>query len=50
MIQFFAVLLAFLLVVSPVVGYAIFSRYLAHKEKAALREFGLWPIEEVRYE
>jgi hypothetical protein len=50
LVEGLAVLTAVALVFSPVVGYVWFSRFLARKEKAALREFGLTANKEIRYE
>ncbi|MBK6710464.1 MAG: hypothetical protein KA362_09115 [Chloroflexi bacterium] len=48
LVEGLAVLTAVALVFGPVIGYVLFSRYLARKEQAALREFGLTKEGELR--
>ncbi len=40
-IETLAILLSLALIASPVIGYAIFNRYLKRKETAVLEEYGL---------
>ncbi|MBE2221145.1 MAG: hypothetical protein IAF02_06370 [Anaerolineae bacterium] len=40
-IETIAILFSLALIVSPVVGYAVFSRYLKRKETAVLEKYGI---------
>lgn len=46
MIETIAILFSLFLIVSPIIGYALFSRYLKRKETAVLQEHGLIPTKE----
>ena len=45
-IETVAILFSLVLVVSPVIGFALFSRYLKRKETAVLQDYGLIPDKE----
>ncbi len=40
-IEMIAILFSLALIMSPVIGYIIFSRYIKRKETAVLEEYGL---------
>ena len=40
-IETIAILFSMALIVSPVVGYVLFSRYIKRKETAVLQEYGI---------
>jgi hypothetical protein len=40
-IEMIAILFSLALIVSPVIGYVLFSRYLKRKETAVLEKYGL---------
>lgn len=45
-IETIAILFSLALIVSPVVGFVIFSRYIKRKETAVLEEYGIITKEE----
>ncbi len=45
-IEMIAILFSLFLIVSPVIGYTLFSRYLKRKETAVLQDYGLIPDKE----
>ena len=40
-IETIAILISIAMIISPVIGYMIFSRYLKRKETAVLQEYGI---------